>query len=101
MKLLKKKGNRKAVVALARKLAVTMHRMLLTKEPFDRAYKGKKKLVAHKSYSNKRRGLETKTKFIRIRSKSQDEKWLALRSRVIHCLAFCFEQYVGTEESEK
>lgn len=36
-KLMKKKGNRKAVVALARKLAVTMHRMLLTKEPFNRA----------------------------------------------------------------
>jgi len=45
LKLQRKKGNRKAIVALARKLAVTMHKMLLTKEPFNRAYEKKKKLV--------------------------------------------------------
>ncbi len=32
MKLQKKKGNRKAIVAVARKLAVIMHRMLVTKK---------------------------------------------------------------------
>jgi len=36
MKLKKKKGNRKAIVAVARKLAVIMHRMLLTKKTFER-----------------------------------------------------------------
>lgn len=36
MKLKKKKGNRKAIVAVARKLAVIMHRMLVTKKPFER-----------------------------------------------------------------
>ncbi len=47
MKLQKKKGNRKAVVAVARKLAVIMHRMLVTKKSFERNVGEKKeKLVA-------------------------------------------------------
>jgi hypothetical protein len=37
MKLQKKKGNRKAIVAVARKLAVVMHKMLITKKPFERS----------------------------------------------------------------
>lgn len=36
MKLQKKKGTRKATVAMARKLAVIMHKMLVTKKPFER-----------------------------------------------------------------
>jgi len=36
LKLKKKKGNRKAIVAVARKLAVIMHRMMLTKKTFER-----------------------------------------------------------------
>ena len=46
MKLQKKKGNRKAIVALARKLAVMMHKMLITKEPFDRSGKKAQKVAA-------------------------------------------------------
>ncbi len=45
MKLQRKKGNRKAIVAVARKLAVIMHRMLVTKKPFERG-PGKKEQVA-------------------------------------------------------
>jgi transposase len=41
MKLMKKKGNKKAIIAVARKLAVIMHRMLITKEPFKRTDKVK------------------------------------------------------------
>jgi transposase len=37
MKIQKKKGTRKATVAVARKLAVIMHRMLITKKPFERS----------------------------------------------------------------
>lgn len=43
MKLQKKKGTRKATVAMARKLAVIMHRMLITKKPFERS--SEKKVV--------------------------------------------------------
>jgi transposase len=46
MKLQKKKGNRKAVVAIARKLAVIMHRMLVTKKPFERSSETQKKTAA-------------------------------------------------------
>jgi transposase len=46
MKLQKKKGNRKAIVAVARKLAVIMHRMLITRKPFDRSPEKKEKLAA-------------------------------------------------------
>ena len=46
MKLQKKKGNRKAVVAVARKLAVIMHVMLLTKKPFERSLSTKEKMAA-------------------------------------------------------
>lgn len=46
MKLKKKKGNRKATVAVARKLAVIMHRMLITKKPFDRSSEKKEKVAA-------------------------------------------------------
>ena len=45
MKLKKKKGNRKATVAVARKLAVIMHRILMTKKPFERSSE-KKEIVA-------------------------------------------------------
>ena len=46
MKLQKKKGNRKAVVAVARKLAVIMHKMLITRKPFERSPEKKEKLAA-------------------------------------------------------
>ena len=46
MKLQKKKGNRKAVVAVARKLAVIMHKMLTTKKPFERSPEKTEKLAA-------------------------------------------------------
>ena len=46
LKLLKKKGNRKAVVAVARKLAVIMHKMLLTKKPFERGSPKQEKVAA-------------------------------------------------------
>jgi hypothetical protein len=36
-----------------------------------------------------------------IQSKSQDEKWLVLKSRVIYCLVFCFAQYDGAEDMVK
>jgi len=45
LRLQKKKGNRKAVVALARRLAVLMHRMLITRKPFERS-PGKKEEIA-------------------------------------------------------
>ena len=45
-KLQKKKGHRKAVVAVARKLAVIMHKMLITKKPFERSTKKKKQEAA-------------------------------------------------------
>jgi transposase len=45
IKLQKKKGNRKAIVAVARKLAVIMHKMLVTRKPFERA-SDKKELIA-------------------------------------------------------
>jgi transposase len=46
MKLQKKKGNRKAVVAVARKLAVIMHKMLMTKKPFERSSEKKETIAA-------------------------------------------------------
>jgi transposase len=46
MKLQKKKGNRKAIVAVARKLAVIMHKMLITKKPFERSPEKKEMLAA-------------------------------------------------------
>jgi transposase len=36
LKLMKKKGKKKAIIAVARKLAVILHRMLVTKKPFER-----------------------------------------------------------------
>lgn len=45
MKLQKKKGIRKATLAIARKLAVLMHKMLVTRTPFERS-PGKKETVA-------------------------------------------------------
>jgi transposase len=36
-KLAKKKGMKRAIVAVARRMAVIMHRMLITGEPFDNA----------------------------------------------------------------
>ena len=46
LKLQKKKGKKKATVAVARKLAVIMHRMLVTKKPFERGTEEKKKIAA-------------------------------------------------------
>ena len=46
MKLVKKKGMKKAQVALARKLAVTMHSMLINKKEFERGKKPSCKKVA-------------------------------------------------------
>jgi len=45
MKLQKKKGTRKATVAIARKLALIMHKMLVTRKPFERG-SAKKETVA-------------------------------------------------------
>jgi len=39
LKLMKKIGKKKAIIAVARKLAVTMHRMLITGKPFERSSK--------------------------------------------------------------
>lgn len=41
LKLMRKIGNKKAIIAVARKLAVTMHRMLITGKPFERSSKKK------------------------------------------------------------
>jgi transposase len=41
LKLMKKKGKKKAVIAVARKMAVILHRMLMTKKPFERTDKKK------------------------------------------------------------
>lgn len=46
MKLQKKKGTRKATVAMARRLAVIMHKMLLTKKPFERGSEKKAAIAA-------------------------------------------------------
>jgi transposase len=46
MKLQKKKGNRKAIVAIARKLAVIMHKMLITRKPFERSSEKKETIAA-------------------------------------------------------
>lgn len=46
MKILRKKGKKKAIVAVARKLAVIMHKMLLTKKPFERTTEKKEKKAA-------------------------------------------------------
>ena len=43
MKLMRRIGKKKAIVALARKLAVTMHRILETRESFQHSYKKAKK----------------------------------------------------------
>lgn len=46
MKIQKKKGTRKATVAVARKLAVIMHKMLTTRKPFERGSDKKEKKAA-------------------------------------------------------
>ena len=46
LKLMKKIGKKKAIIAVARKLAVTMHRMLVTGKPFERSSKKKEDLQA-------------------------------------------------------
>jgi len=43
---MKKIGKKKAIIAVARKLAVTMHRMLITEKPFKRTSKKKEVLQA-------------------------------------------------------
>lgn len=44
LKLMRKIGKKKAIIAVARKLAVTMHRMLITGQPFERSTKKKESL---------------------------------------------------------
>jgi transposase len=39
LKLMKKKGKKKAIIAVARKMAVILHRMLVTNKPFERTDK--------------------------------------------------------------
>lgn len=46
MKIQKKKGTRKATVAVARKLAVIMHKMLVTRKPFERSPEKKETVAA-------------------------------------------------------
>lgn len=46
LKLMRRIGKKKAIIAVARKLAVTMHRMLVTGKPFERSSKKNKELVA-------------------------------------------------------
>lgn len=46
LKLMRKIGKKKAIIAVARKLAVTMHRMLVTGKPFERSSKKKEALQA-------------------------------------------------------
>lgn len=46
LKLMKKVGKKKAIIAVARKLAVTMHRMLITGTAFERSSKKKEVLQA-------------------------------------------------------
>jgi transposase len=46
LKLMKKVGKKKAIIAVARKLAVIMHRMLITGKPFERSAKKKEVLQA-------------------------------------------------------
>ena len=47
LKLMRKIGTKKAIIAVARKLAVIMHRMLITMKPFERSTKKKEaKLIA-------------------------------------------------------
>lgn len=45
-KLMRKIGKKKAIIAVARKLAVIMHRMLITGKPFERSTKKKEELKA-------------------------------------------------------
>lgn len=45
-KLMKKIGKKKAIIAVARKLAVTMHKMLMTGREFERSLKKKESLQA-------------------------------------------------------
>lgn len=44
-RLMKKIGKKKAITAVARKLAVTMHRMLITQKPFERSSKKKEEVA--------------------------------------------------------
>jgi len=46
LKLMKKIGKKKAIITVARNLAVTMHRMLITEKPFERTSKKKETLHA-------------------------------------------------------
>ncbi len=46
LKLMKNIGKKKAIIAVARKLAGTMHRMLITGKPFERSSKKKEELQA-------------------------------------------------------
>ena len=46
LKLMKKIGKKKAIIAVARKLAVTMHRMMITGKSFERSSKKKEVLQA-------------------------------------------------------
>lgn len=46
LKIMKKKGKKKGIIAVARKMAVILHRMLLTGKPFERTDKKKLEQVA-------------------------------------------------------
>ena len=46
LKLMRKSGKKKAIIAVARKLAVTMHKMLITGKSFERSSKKKEVLQA-------------------------------------------------------
>jgi len=46
LKLMRKIGKKKAIIAVARKLAVTMHKMLITGKPFERSTKKKEEALA-------------------------------------------------------
>lgn len=46
LKLMKKKEKKKAIIAVARKMAVILHRMLVTRMPFERTDKKKLEQVA-------------------------------------------------------
>lgn len=53
LKLMKKKGKKKAIIAVARKMAVILHRMLLTGQPFEKTDKKTEKKADKKAEKKK------------------------------------------------
>ncbi len=45
LRLAKKKGHKKAAMAVARKFSVLMHRMLITRKPYERGTPKEKKII--------------------------------------------------------